>query len=182
MSTSTDYLNSPFARMQDVPRFSVTSTDVKDGEPLDLAQASALMGIEGGQDRSPELSWSGAPEGTQAYAVTCFDPDAPTSSGFWHWMVTDIPADVTSLPANAGDPDAGLLPEGAVMMRNDAGSARYIGAAPPQGHGPHRYFFIVHALSKPLGLDADAVPTFVSFNMFGNSLGRAWIETTFEVR
>lgn len=178
----TAHLNSPFAKLNDVPRFDLTSTDITDGAELAPAQRSGAMGIDGGQDISPQLSWSGFPAETKAFAVTCFDPDAPTGSGFWHWVLTDLPADVTELPANAGDPEAGLLPAGAVMMRNDAGEPRFVGAAPPEGHGPHRYFFIVHALSEPLGLDASASPAFVGFNMFFKSIGRAWIEATFEVK
>lgn len=173
--------NSPFARLNEVPRFELTSTDITEGQRLSAAQTSGLMGIEGGEDISPQLSWSGFPEETKAFAVTCYDPDAPTGSGFWHWSVADIPGSVTSLPADAGNPEAGLMPEGAVTVRNDAGDRRFVGAAPPEGHGPHRYFFIVHALSEPLGVDEDASPAFVGFNIFFKSIGRAWIETTFEV-
>lgn len=173
--------NSPFARLNDVLRFELTSTDVAEGQRLPQAQASGLMGVDGGEDISPQLSWSGFPEETKAFAVTCYDPDAPTGSGFWHWTVTDIPGTVTSLPADAGNPEAGLLPEGAVTVRNDAGDRRFVGAAPPEGHGPHRYFFIVHALSEPLGVDESATPAFVGFNIFFKSIGRAWIETNYEL-
>lgn len=173
--------NSPFARLNDVPRFELTSTDVAEGQRLPQAQASGLMGVDGGEDISPQLSWSGFPEETKAFAVTCYDPDAPTGSGFWHWTVTDIPGTVTSLPADAGNPEAGLLPEGAVTVRNDAGDRRFVGAAPLEGHGPHRYFFIVHALSEPLGVDENATPAFVGFNIFFKSIGRAWIETNYEL-
>lgn len=173
--------NSPFARLNDVPRFELTSTDVAEGQRLPQAQASGLMGVDGGEDISPQLSWSGFPEETKAFAVTCYDPDAPTGSGFWHWTVTDIPGTVTSLPADAGNPEAGLLPEGAVTVRNDAGDCRFVGAAPPEGHGAHRYFFIVHALSEPLGVDENATPAFVGFNIFFKSIGRAWIETNYEL-
>lgn len=178
----TEFHNSPFANLNDVPRFELTSEDITEGGELAAAQRSGIMGVPGGEDISPQLSWSGFPAETKAFAVTCYDPEAPTGSGFWHWVVADLPADVTSLPANAGDPDAGLLPEAAVTMRNDAGEPRFVGAAPPAGHGPHRYFFIVHALSEPLGLDASASPAFVGFNLFFKSIGRAWIETTFEAK
>ena len=173
--------NSPFARLNDVPRFELTSTDVAEGQRLPQAQASGLMGVDGGEDVSPQLSWSGFPEETKAFAVTCYDPDAPTGSGFWHWTVADIPGTVTSLPADAGNPEAGLMPEGAVTVRNDAGDRRFVGAAPPEGHGAHRYFFIVHALSEPLGVDENATPAFVGFNIFFKSIGRAWIETHYEL-
>ncbi|MCQ9367804.1 YbhB/YbcL family Raf kinase inhibitor-like protein [Brevibacterium sp. 50QC2O2] len=176
-----EQLNSPFARLNDVPRFTVTSTDVAEGAPLALAQASGSMGISGGRDESPQLSWTDFPEETKAFAVTCYDPDAPTGSGFWHWVVADIPGTVTELPTNAGNPAADLLPAGVSVFRNDAGEPRFVGAAPPAGHGPHRYFFIVHALSEPLNLPEDSSPAFVGFNIFFKSIGRAWLETTFEV-
>lgn len=174
--------NSPFWNLKDVPRFTLTSTDVTEGAELEAAQTSGSMGVPGGQDVSPQLSWSGFPAETKAFAVTCYDPDAPTGSGFWHWVVADLPARVAELPANAGDPDAGLLPEGAYTVRNDAGEPRFVGAAPPEGHGPHRYFFIVHALSEPLELDESATPAFVGFNVFFKSIGRAWIETRYEAK
>ena len=127
-------LNDPFATHPDVPRFTVTSTTLSDGDTLGLDQMSGIFGVPGGKDRSPQLSWSGAPADTQGYAVTVYDPDAPTGSGFWHWAVATLPADVTELPEGAGDDDGPGLPPGAIQYRNDAGSARFLGAAPPQ-HG-----------------------------------------------
>lgn len=177
----TEQLNSPFAKLNDVPRFTLTSTDVAEGQPLGLDQASGAMGVSGGKDRSPQLSWSGFPAETKAFALTCYDPDAPTGSGFWHWVVGDIPGNVTSLPTDAGNPASDKLPAGVATFRNDAGEPRFVGAAPPAGHGPHRYFFIVHALSEPLNLSEDASAAFVGFNIFFKCIGRAWIETTFEV-
>ncbi|MYM18632.1 YbhB/YbcL family Raf kinase inhibitor-like protein [Brevibacterium sp. 5221] len=178
----TEQPNSPFWNLQDVPRFDLVSTDIAQGQELGLAQCSGAMGVEGGQDRSPQLSWSGFPPETKAFVVTAFDPDAPTGSGFWHWTLADLPADVTELPADAGNPDANALPDGAYMVRNDTGEPRFVGAAPPEGHGPHRYFFIVHALSEPLGLDESASPAYVGFNVFFKGIGRAWIETTSEAK
>ncbi|GAA1997158.1 YbhB/YbcL family Raf kinase inhibitor-like protein [Brevibacterium samyangense] len=175
-----EFLNDPFANLADVPTFTVTSETIEDGGIVPEAQRSAAFGVPGGEDESPQLSWSGFPEETKAFAVTCYDPEAPTGSGFWHWVVADIPADVTSLPLGAGTPGSDLLPAGAVTFRNDGGAFGYIGAAPPAGHGPHRYFFIVHALSEPLGLDDQGSPAFVGFNMFFKSIGRAWITATFE--
>ena len=138
--------NNPFARLPEAASFSVTSTTVGDGDAWPAEQLAS--GVPGGRDVSPQLSWSGAPEGTRSYAVTIYDPDAPTGSGFWHWAVADIPATVTELPEGAGDDTGSGLPEGAFQLPNDARVARYIGAAPPAGHGPHRYFIVVHALDE----------------------------------
>lgn len=174
-------VNSPFYNLREVPSFTLTSTDIAQGTELPPAQRSGIMGVEGGRDVSPQLSWSGFPPETAAFALTCYDPDAPTGSGFWHWCVTDLDSSITSLPADAGNPAADLLPAGAVTLRNDAGEPRFVGAAPPPGHGPHRYFFIVHALSAPLGLDETATPAYVGFNIFAKGIARASIECTFEM-
>ncbi len=171
----------PYEFLPDVASFSVTSSDVRDGQTLPNAQVSGIMGA-GGEDVSPQLEWSGAPEGTKSFAVTCYDPDAPTASGFWHWAVTNIPASTTSLPADAGDPVTGLLPEGAITLANDAGVKRYIGAAPPDGHGEHRYMFVVHAIdTEDLGVGTDATPAFLGFNLFFHSIGRARITPTYDI-
>ena len=130
------YLNNPFARIPDVPSFQVTSTDVKDGESFSLSQFSGIFGVKGGQDASPQLSWSGAPAGTKSFAVTVYDPDAPTQSGFWHWAVANIPANVTSLSTGAGDENGSGLPNGAYQLANDAGLHRFLGAAPPPDTDP----------------------------------------------
>ena len=110
------------------------------------------------------------------------DPDAPTQSGFWHWVVTGIPADVTQLPEGAGDETGSNLPTGAIQHRNDAGGHRFLGAAPPAGHGPHRYIIAVHALdTDDLSLPASASPALVGFNLFGHTIGRAVAIATAEV-
>ncbi|MDT7563582.1 MAG: hypothetical protein QOG76_2206 [Pseudonocardiales bacterium] len=172
----------PHEFLPEVPSFTLTSTDIKDGARLADQHASGVFGVTGGEDVSPELSWSGAPEGTKSYAVTCYDPDAPTASGFWHWAVVGLPASTTSLPTDAGDPDKGLLPDGAVTLSNDAGARRFIGAAPPPGHGPHRYYFVVHAVDvEDLGVGEDATPAFLGFNLFFHSIGRARITPTYEI-
>ena len=174
--------NDPFARLPQVPSFTLTSTTVRDGEVLPAAQMSGMFGVPGGADISPQLSWSGAPEGTQSYAVTVYDPDAPTQSGFWHWAVANIPADVTDLPEGAGDDTGKELPAGAFQLRNDGGQARFIGAAPPAGHGAHRYFITVHALDvADIGVPAEGTPAYLGFNIASHILGRATIVATAEI-
>lgn len=170
----------PYDALPQVPSFTLTSTDVQDGQELPPAQRSGAMGVEGGQDTSPQLSWSGFPEGTKSFAVTMYDPDAPTASGFWHWAVANIPASVTSLPAGAGVEGGADLPDGALTLPNDAGLRRFIGAAPPPGHPAHRYFIVVHALDvDKFELTEDSRPAYLGFNMFQHTLGRAMLVPTF---
>jgi hypothetical protein len=170
----------PYDELPDVGSFTVTSTDVTDGRPLGTAQLSGMLGA-GGEDASPQLEWSGFPEETRSFAVTVYDPDAPTGSGFWHWSVADIPVSVTSLPTGAGDDEGSGLPEGAIQLTNDAGAKRFVGAAPPPGHGPHRYYIVVHAVDvEKLGVPADATPAFLGFNLFSHTLARAVIVGTHE--
>jgi Raf kinase inhibitor-like YbhB/YbcL family protein len=165
----------PYEFLPATASFTVTSQDVTDGAPLKPAQVYA----EG--NTSPHLAWSGAPEGTESYVVTCFDPDAPVVSGFWHWVVADIPADVTSLDTGAGALGDNKLPEGAFHVRNDFGTRDFGGAAPPEGDRPHRYFFVVHAVGQAkLGVDADATPAVVGFNLAFKTLGRAIITGTWQ--
>ncbi|NBH02220.1 YbhB/YbcL family Raf kinase inhibitor-like protein [Amycolatopsis sp. SID8362] len=172
-------VNDPFARLPEAAAFSVTSTTVADGAAWPRAQFSS--GVPGGEDRSPQLSWRGAPEGTKSYAVTVYDPDAPTGSGFWHWAVADIPATVAELPEGAGDDTGSGLPEGAFQLPNDARAPRYLGAAPPAGHGPHRYFVVVHALDvDTIGVPADTTPAVLGFTMAGHILSRAVLTATAE--
>ncbi|MDQ1039098.1 Raf kinase inhibitor-like YbhB/YbcL family protein [Streptomyces sp. V3I8] len=168
-----------FARLPEAASFTVTSTTVADGAAWPPEQLAS--GLPGGKDLSPQLSWSGAPDGTRSYAVTVHDPDAPTGSGFWHWAVADIPATVTELPEGAGDDSGPGLPEGAYQLPNDARLARYLGAAPPAGHGPHRYSVVVHALdTASIGVPADATPAVLGFTMAGHILGRAVLTATAE--
>jgi Raf kinase inhibitor-like YbhB/YbcL family protein len=164
-------------------KMEVSSTDISEGGTMPAPQLSKAFGVEGGEDVSPQLSWSGAPEGTKSFVVSLYDPDAPTVSGFWHWVCYDIPADVTSLPTGAGNPDKSGLPDGAKMLKNDPGFAGFCGAAPPPGHGPHRYIFCVSALPvENLPIDEDTTsPCVCQFNMFGAGvLGRGFLTATFE--
>ncbi|RYZ36137.1 MAG: YbhB/YbcL family Raf kinase inhibitor-like protein [Myxococcaceae bacterium] len=169
----------PYDALPKVPSFTVTSTDVRDGETLSTAQLSGIFGA-GGKDVSPQLSWSGFPEGTKSFVVTVYDPDAPTASGFWHWAVVNLPRSTTSLPTDAGSEDGKKLPSGAFQLRNDGGIARYIGAAPPPGHGAHRYFIVVHAVDvESLDVQKDASPGLLGFNLFSHTLARATLVGTY---
>ncbi|HET6356585.1 YbhB/YbcL family Raf kinase inhibitor-like protein [Streptomyces sp.] len=173
--------NDPFARLPEAASFTIASTTITDGAAWSPEQFSGIFGVPGGKDISPQLSWSGAPESTKSYAVTVYDPDAPTGSGFWHWAVADIPATVTELPEGAGDDTGSGLPDGAFQLPNDARAARFIGAAPPAGHGPHRYVIVVHALDvASIGVAVDATPAVLGFTMVGHILGRAVLTATAE--
>jgi len=152
--------------------FTLTSNDITDGGVLPDAQVQAKG------NTSPHLSWSGAPEGTKSYAVTCYDPDAPTGSGFWHWTVANIPADVTELKTGASS--AGM-PAGSVEGRTDYGPAGFGGAAPPPGHGPHGYIFTVFAVgTDKLDVTSDNSGAVFGFNLYFNTLAKATITATYE--
>lgn len=163
----------PYPLLPAAPSFAVSSDDVTDGQPLADAQVAAQG------NTSPHLRWEPCP-GAQSYTVTCFDPDAPTPSGFWHWVLVDLPGDVTELDTGAGAEGASL-PGSAFMCRNDGGSHAFMGAAPPEGDQVHRYFFVVHGVTEPsLGVDADASPAVVSFNLAFKTAGRAILHGTYQ--
>jgi Raf kinase inhibitor-like YbhB/YbcL family protein len=170
----------PYANLPQAAAFALTSTDLQEGEKLAMPQASGVFGA-GGQDHSPQLAWNGFPPQTQSFALTMFDPDAPTVSGFWHWAVVNIPKAVTQLPTDAGNESGSALPHGAAQLPNDARMARYIGAAPPEGHGKHRYIFAIHALNaERLEIDAQATPAFLMFNLLDKTLARAFLTGWYE--
>ena len=180
MSYSAKPAQLPYDSLPPVAAFSVTSNDMVDGQMLEMPQVSGIFGA-GGEDVSPQLTWSGFPEESKSFVVTCFDPDAPTGSGFWHWTVYDIPVDTTELSSDAGAQDGANLPVGAKQLNNDAGLPGYLGSAPPAGHGPHRYVFAVHALSvESLPITPEVTAAICGFNMFGNTLARAIITPVYE--
>ncbi|TDC59464.1 YbhB/YbcL family Raf kinase inhibitor-like protein [Micromonospora sp. KC207] len=168
----------PYSLLPSVPSFSLISDDVIDGELMDIPFAHSNVG---GEDRSPQLAWSGFPKQTRGFVVTCLDPDAPTGSGFWHWSVVNIPASVTELPSTSGGSDR-ALPQGAFSVRNDYGSRGYGGAAPPAGDRLHRYFFVVHALDvERLDVTTDVPPAAVGYKTVFHTLARATLTPTYRV-
>ncbi len=170
----------PYGDLPVLPTFTLESQDFVDGGTFAMAQVSGMMGA-GGSDVSPQLSWSGYPESTASFALTVYDPVAPTASGFWHWAVADLPMNTTSLAAGAGDDAGSDLPTGAVQLANDASLRRYVGAAPPPGHGVHYYYVAVHALDvASFNLPAGATPAYLGFNLFSHAIARAVIVATYE--
>lgn len=159
-----------------VPSFTVTSREVEEGATLQDAQ------VQAGGNTSPQLHWAGFPAETRSFAVTCYDPDAPTGSGFWHWVVFDIPVSVTELPTGAGSDGFEGMPGEAVHARNDFGTKDFGGAAPPPGDGPHRYVFTVYAVDQEkLGPDSAASPAAVGFSLRFHTLARARLIGEYEV-
>jgi Raf kinase inhibitor-like YbhB/YbcL family protein len=153
--------------------FSVTSPDIKPGATIADEQVANVFGCTG-KNLSPALSWSGAPKGAKSFAVSIYDPDAPTGSGFWHWVVFNIPADTTSLPKGAGDPKGGGMPAGAIQSRTDFGTPGYGGPCPPKGDKPHHYHITVFAVDvDKLDADANATAAVVGFNLHFHTLGKA---------
>lgn len=160
--------------------FSLHSSDIQQGKPLTDKHVFNGFGCSGA-NQSPQLEWKNAPAGTRSFAITAYDPDAPTGSGWWHWVAYNIPANVTTLASNAGAPAAGLMPTGSVQGRTDFGSTGFGGACPPVGHGIHRYQFTVHALKvEKLELDPNATAAMVGFMINANRIEKASIEATYQ--
>ncbi|MGE0119253.1 MAG: YbhB/YbcL family Raf kinase inhibitor-like protein [Dongiaceae bacterium] len=160
------------ARPAGAADFTVSSADIANGGHLPADHVFNGFGCAGA-NRSPALAWSGAPAETKSFAVTVYDPDAPTGSGWWHWVVINLPAGTTGLPTGAGDPGGALLPAGAVQGRTDFGTAGYGGACPPAGDPAHRYIFTVHALNvETLEVPADASPALIGFMLNGTRIAR----------
>ncbi len=160
----------PYDLLPEVPSFSLTSEDVADGEKLDMTH---VHDSADGENDSPQLSWSDFPAETRSFVVSCLDPDAPTGSGWWHWMAVDLPVSTTSLARGAGASDE-ALPGKAFHVRNDYGTRDFGGAAPPPGDPPHRYIFAVHAVDvESLGLTPDVTPAVVAGTLQSHTLARA---------
>lgn len=175
-------LETPYDKIAKVPSFALKSDDIADGAQLPLAQVSGMFGAGGG-DVSPHLGWSGFPATTKSFVVTVYDPFAPTASGFWHWAVADIPASVTELVTGAGDESGSKLPPGAWQLLNDGSVRRFIGAAPPVGHGRHIYYTAVHAIDiAQVGVGRDASPALLMFSIASHTVGRAVMAPWWEAK
>ena len=175
-------INDIFSKLPKASSFQVTSTDIIDKKPLNLAQFSGMLGINGGKDLSPQLSWFGAPQETKSYAITVYDEDAPTGSGFWHWAVCNIPANVNTIPTGAGDDTGSGLPKGAIQLPNDGRLARFIGAAPPAGQDQHWFLIVVHALNvEDIGVPHGTTSALLGLNMASHILGRAILTATAKI-
>lgn len=162
--------------------FQVTSSEIKTGAPLSKAQVFEGFGCEG-DNKSPSLSWSGAPKGTKSFAVTAYDPDAPTGSGWWHWTVVNIPVSVIFLSANVGHKDSTKLPDGAVQGRNDFGYAGFGGACPPKGDKPHHYHFKVWALkTDKLPIDGNSSGALVGYMLTANNIATAEVVPVYGIK
>ncbi len=191
MSLDRPVAPNPYEQLPRVGSFAVASTDITDGQPI------ADRFVADGGNVSPQLSWSGFPDGTKSFVVNLFDPDAPTPSGFWHWAVAGIPVGVTTLGQGAGaesseakssgaesssSPPSSSLPTGAFQLRNDAGVSGYSGPQPPPGDRPHRYFLVVHAVDvDALEVDESASMAYLAFQLAFHTLARGILVGTYQV-
>ena len=165
---------------QQTQALELNSKTIKPQQTLNMSQVFNGFGCQG-QNQSPDLSWTDVPKGTKSFAITAYDPDAPTGSGWWHWVVFNIPADATALATDAGNISKTLMPDKAIQSRTDFGSYGYGGACPPKGHGKHRYQFTIHALdTESLALDKNTSSAMVGYMLNQHRLGMASIEAVFE--
>ncbi|THD45694.1 MAG: YbhB/YbcL family Raf kinase inhibitor-like protein [Bradyrhizobium sp.] len=161
------------------PTFTLSSADIKEGEPIAAIHTFNGFGCSG-ENLSPALKWSGAPPETKSFALTCYDPDAPTGSGFWHWVVFNIPPNVTELPRGAGSPGSAAAPKSAVQSRTDFGATGYGGPCPPKGDTPHRYQFTIFAVDTDMiEADAQASGALVGFNLHFHTLAKTTLTALF---
>jgi Raf kinase inhibitor-like YbhB/YbcL family protein len=159
--------------------FTLTSPDVEEGGTIAKEQVFNAFGCTG-ENVSPALSWTGAPSDTKSFAVTLYDPDAPTGSGWWHWVIFNIPESVAELPKGAGDPASGKAPAGSVQSRTDYGTPGYGGPCPPEGDSPHHYIFTVYALNTDhLDIDKSASGAMVGFNLHATMIDKATLSATY---
>ncbi|HZR47239.1 MAG TPA: kinase inhibitor [Candidatus Manganitrophaceae bacterium] len=166
-----------FSSLVSAAEFRLFSNDIKEGH-IDEPQVLNTFGCKG-ENISPRLAWEGAPPGTKSFVVTMYDPDAPTGSGWWHWVVVDIPASAKELPRGSGSGKA-ELPKGALQTRTDFGKPGYGGPCPPPGN-PHHYIFTIHALKVDrLEVDPEASAAMVGFMTNSNSLGKATFTATYK--
>lgn len=160
--------------------FTLFSSDIAANEFMSSQFEFTGFGCDGG-DQSPNLQWTDAPTGTKSFAITAYDPDAPTGSGWWHWQLVNIPVTVTELSTNAGSVSVDLAPTGSQQIVNDYGSAGFGGACPPAGHGAHRYQFTVHALSvERLDLPENASGALTGYMINANSIESSTIEALYK--
>jgi len=160
--------------------FELVSNDIQAGKLMPKTQEYQGFGCDGG-NVSPQLAWRDVPAGTKGFAITAYDPDAPTGSGWWHWIAYNIPANVHMLPSNVGDPTSGLSPEGMVQHRTDFGTPGFGGACPPKGDKAHRYQFKVFALDVAhLDIAPESSAALVGFMLNAHKLGVAELEALYK--
>jgi len=161
-------------------QMSVTSAEITDGDVGKKEQEANVFGCKGG-NISPSLQWTGAPSDAKSFAITLFDPDAPTGSGFWHWAVFNIPVGTTSLPKDAGNVKKKLMPKGAIQIRNDYGFDGYGGMCPPEGDNPHHYTLTVYAVdvAKLPGPDKKSSAAVIGFNLHFHGKSKAELHWTY---
>jgi Raf kinase inhibitor-like YbhB/YbcL family protein len=163
-----------------VQGFELVSNDIQTGKPMPKAQEYRGFGCDG-NNLSPQLAWRDAPAGTKSFAITAYDPDAPTGSGWWHWIAFNLPANVRELPQNAGDPTAALAPAGMIQHRTDYGTAGFGGACPPKGDKAHRYQFKVFALDvERLDIDPESSAALVGYMINSHKIGVAELEALYK--